>query len=92
MKIDTSPMHIVSFEKRLDIARRLDVDAAMTLTPIVLFLGGFNDHGVWQGPRETVLAGMHKARVMGAKYFTKAERRLSREWLKANGWRVLGDN
>ena len=92
MKIDTSPMRAVSFEKRLDIARRLDVDAAMALTPIGLPLGGFNDLGVWQGPRETILAAMHKARVMGKPHFTKEERRLSREWLKANGWGVPGDN
>ena len=50
--------------------------------------GGCKDDGSRASKRETVTAGLHKARVMQPKVFTPDEVKLSREWLLANGWRV----
>ena len=75
------------FAERIDIVRRLDVDAALRVsryTPP----GGFKDNGEHAETRETVLAGLHKARIMGGKNFTKGEALESRLWLTVNGWKA----
>jgi hypothetical protein len=78
---------MTSYAKRIDILRRLDVDAALAASPYTP-PGGFKDNGQPADTRETALAGMHKARVSLRDTFTPAERMESVQWLLNNGWRV----
>jgi hypothetical protein len=73
--------------EKLRIARELDVDAALAGSPYTP-PGGYKDTGEYAGQRETVLAGLHRARIMQPRHFSKEERRLSKQWLFDNGWRV----
>lgn len=37
---------------------------------------------------ESILAGMHKARIRAGRTFTSEERAQSAEWLREHGWKV----
>jgi len=73
--------------RRVMLLRTMDIDWAMRIAPPYV-KGGFKDDGSRASKRETVTAGLHKARVMQPKVFTPDEVKLSRDWLSANGWRV----
>jgi hypothetical protein len=73
--------------QRFILLKTLDVEWAMRIAPPFV-KGGFKDDGSHASKRETVTATLHKARLMQPKAFTEEERKISREWLVANGWRL----
>lgn len=72
-------------EKELHrILRTLDIDAAESRV--------FKSVGFSTSDRRNSLAGLHKARLMAGKAFTKAEIAESEAWLDANGFkRTIAD-
>jgi len=73
--------------QRFILLKTLDVEWAMRIAPPFV-KGGFKDDGSHASKRETVTATLHKARLMRPKAFTEEERKISSEWLVANGWRL----
>jgi hypothetical protein len=63
------------------ILTRLDVDAALKHSDVL---------GFTPDTEEIAIAGMHKARLLAGRAFTKAQRMESRAWLRARGFKIPG--
>lgn len=65
--------------RKIDILRRMDVDAAMS---------DVERDGFVPTDKEYAIAGMHKARVTMASHFTGDEIAESIKWLKDHGYEI----
>jgi hypothetical protein len=64
------------------ILARMDVDAALKNASVL---------GYRPQSREIALAGMHKARLLAGRAFTRQQREASRAWLIANNFKIPGE-
>lgn len=69
--------------ERYRILKEMDIEAGRRVLAELRSVLGDPIHG-----DESILAGMHKARIAAGRTFTKEERAASTSWLLEHGWEV----